>query len=350
MTGPKSQPNKVDDALDEEAARWSERLREAPGDAKRRQAFESWVSADPARRAAYERAERAWAAARAFADSPELSALRAETLSRTVIQREARRFGARAFAALAASLLVVVIGAGVWFGAFGLRLQGDTPIAGTTPGGAKVYETAIGQRLVLTLADDSVVTLDTASRISVAYTRAERTVRLHAGQAFFKVARDTTRPFAVIAGGKRVVAVGTQFDVRLSGDGVAVTLVEGKVRVEPAAPSDAASTTELAPGQQFVAHKDATALVRQTDVSRATSWRHGQAIFENDTLAAAVAEMNRYSRRPIVLSDARLAELRISGAFETGQSDAFVEALTTYFPTIVVKANNESRIELAWRN
>jgi len=341
---------KVDAGLDEEAARWSERLREAPDDSKLKHAFEIWVSADPARRSAYERAEQAWAVARAHADAPELSALRSETLSRTVIQREARRFSTRAFVALAASLLIVLLGAGAWFGEFGLRPQADTHVAGVAPDGGKLYETAIGQRLVITLEDDSVVTLDTASRISVSYSRTERTVRLQSGQAFFKVARDTARPFAVLAGEKRVVAVGTQFDVRLSRDGVAVTLVEGKVRVEPAAAPDVALTTELMPGQQLVARTDAVALVRQTDVSRATSWRHGQAIFENDSLSSAVAEMNRYSRRPIVLNDARLAGLRISGAFETGQSDAFVEALTTYFPTIVVKANNESRIELGWRN
>lgn len=81
-------------------------------------------------------------------------------------------------------------------------------------------------------------------------------------------------------------------------------------------------------------------LIRTADAERATSWRRGQVIFENTSLADAVAELNRYSEKKIELSGPELPELKLSGAFATGRIGVFVEALTTYFPVEVVHADD----------
>ncbi|MEJ1961315.1 MAG: FecR domain-containing protein [Gammaproteobacteria bacterium] len=70
--------------------------------------------------------------------------------------------------------------------------------------------------------DGSAITLNTDSQLRVALTEAERRVDLKQGEAFFEVAKDSTRPFVVEAGRKRVVAVGTKFSVRRDGDFVEV--------------------------------------------------------------------------------------------------------------------------------
>src|SRR3546814_14397361 len=72
--------------------------------------------------------------------------------------------------------------------------------------------------------------------------------------------------------------------------------------------------------------------VRPANADHVSSWRNGQVVFENSRLADAVAELNRYTRTPIELTDPTLADLRISGAFMTGRNDTFVEAMTSYFP------------------
>jgi len=77
------------------------------------------------------------------------------------------------------------------------------------------YATRIGERSTIRLADGSVVTLDTASRVSLDLTTANREVHLLGGQANFEVAKDKARPFVVYAGDRRITAVGTAFDVRL---------------------------------------------------------------------------------------------------------------------------------------
>ena len=89
-------------------------------------------------------------------------------------------------------------------------------------------------------------------------------------------------------------------------------------------------------------------LVRQADLKRTTSWRYGQVIFEDDLLGVAIQEMNRYAKRRIAIADPALAQLRLSGAFETGQTGTFIEALTTYFPISVARQNSEE-IVLAWQ-
>jgi transmembrane sensor len=57
---------------------------------------------------------------------------------------------------------------------------------------------------------------------------------------------------------------------------------------------------------------------------------HGELIFDNKPLADIVAEMNRYSRRKIVIGDPRVARRTIYGAFMAGDVDQFVHALADY--------------------
>jgi ferric-dicitrate binding protein FerR (iron transport regulator) len=46
------------------------------------------------------------------------------------------------------------------------------------------------------------------------------------------VAKDGVHPFVVEVQGRRLVAIGTAFDVRLDADRIQVTMVEGTVRIE----------------------------------------------------------------------------------------------------------------------
>jgi len=55
-------------------------------------------------------------------------------------------------------------------------------------------------------------------------------------------------------------------------------------------------------------------------------------IFDNTPLAEAIDELNRYSATRIELADPKLADLRLSGTFATGETSTFVEAIVAYFP------------------
>src|SRR6185369_14177290 len=73
-----------------------------------------------------------------------------------------------------------------------------------------------------------------------------RDVDLLEGQALFRVAHNTARPFVVHSGTTSVVAVGTQFDVYKKQAATVVTVIDGKVEVLAGAP---VSNAAKAPGE-----------------------------------------------------------------------------------------------------
>ena len=112
------------------------------------------------------------------------------------------------------------------------------------PHGGSSFRTAIGAITAVPMSDGSKVTLNTDSQIHIAVTGHERRINLGRGEAFFEVAKDPNRPFVVVAGHCRVVAVGTQFSVWREADEVRVVVTEGRVRVErDDAPSGDAQAT-----------------------------------------------------------------------------------------------------------
>jgi transmembrane sensor len=337
----------------EQAAYWHDRLQQDPVTDDTRAEFSRWLDASPSNRAAYGAVGRTWRLAQGAAHDPGILALRHEAALR-LTRRPARLMWIAPWATAAA--ITALIGGTLAITQWSeLTALYDHLRSANAP----EYVTRVGERLTVTLEDGSQVTLNTDSVLRPAFDEAERRVVLVRGQALFEVAKDRRRPFVVETQNRRFVAVGTAFDVRVDGDKVQVTMLEGTVRVEQkqppkaqaaTAPSPASATTTRAPpaiatitaGEQLTV--DATRLdcVQLADAERITSWRRGQVIFENSRLADAVAELNRYSTTQIALADRTLEELRISGAFASGRPAVFVEALTTYFPIAVTRVDDST--------
>jgi transmembrane sensor len=352
---------------------WHERLHRDKVSPDLKRDFDDWLAASPLNRQAYESVDRAWVTLRGGGEFPQLLALRHETAFRLTRQTSAHTRPWRWTVAAAAIVGIVVAGLSVY--------PVDRPLLQALFSSVRYtnhqrYFTATGERLSFTLADGSQVMLDTQSVLSVDFSATQRRVSLEGGQAFFEVAKDANRPFVVATHNRQFVAVGTAFDVRIDGDQVKVTMVEGTVRVEPVASNSLAGgmstavretpsqkvtaggstvhSQRIAPiatitaGEQLVsdAHEDH---VKAADPDRDTSWRRGQVIFENERLEDAVAEINRYSDVKIELSAIELNGLRLSGAFATGSPKVFVEAVTSYFP-IKIQIADERRIILEKKN
>ena len=195
-------------------------------------------------------------------------------------------------------------------------------------GGTAEFQTSVGQRTTVTLPDRSVVTLDTDTVLRVHDKPGERLVTLKRGRAFFRVAKDPNRPFIVAAGGHRVRAIGTAFDVWVAPDRFEVTLIEGKVKVEtPSLFRLTASSARLQAGQRLAIADSAPQLTR-VDLRTETTWHQGRLTFARDTLADAVAEMNRYSDKKIVFRDGRAPDKSIVGVFRAGDVDSLARAIS----------------------
>lgn len=191
------------------------------------------------------------------------------------------------------------------------------------------YSTPVGGIAALPMVDGSKITLSSNSRVRIAITSQQRRVELKAGEAFFEVAKDSARPFVVDAGDRRIVAVGTKFSVRRDRDDVRVIVTEGTVRIEREATKDilmSAGTIARARTEAIVVQKKPA-----PELEEALSWRFGYVVFHETPLADAVAEINRYNNRRIIIEDPALASIPISGNFRASNVDAFVRLLRDGF-------------------
>jgi transmembrane sensor len=92
----------------------------------------------------------------------------------------------------------------------------------------------------------------------------------------------------------------------------------------------------LSAGEALQVRADGAAMVLpKADIEAATAWRQGKVIFRDQELAEAVHRLNRYSRTQVVIDDPALAQMRVSGVFESGDAQAFAEAMQAYLPVIV---------------
>lgn len=204
-------------------------------------------------------------------------------------------------------------------------------------------QTGVGEQRVLALEDGTQVILNTDTRVLVSYDRNVRKIELKEGEALFEVAKRPDWPFVVIAGEQRVEALGTSFVVRRDEQQLAVTLVEGKVAIAPAnasARAESAATSEganvsesqpsivvLSPGQRLMISAGAPPEVDEPSLDKVLAWQRREVAFDDTSLADAIAEMNRYSRKPLVLVTPEAASARVTGLFRAGDSLSFARAV-----------------------
>ncbi|MEJ1960795.1 MAG: FecR domain-containing protein [Gammaproteobacteria bacterium] len=227
-------------------------------------------------------------------------------------------------AAVAASVCVLA-SAAVWY-----RFASDLAPE------AREYQTRIGEHRVITLADGSTVHLNTQSRLESRYTRGARDLDLASGEAFFIVAHDSRRPFRVHTSAATVQAIGTRFNVDTHGPRMVVSVLEGKVQLALADASSGDELTRFTPliaGQsmeiqrvQRSADLHVTTLTSEA-LERRVAWMSGLLTFDHETVLNVVAEMNRYNRQQIVISDPQIEGVQVGGQFKATDPRTFLRGL-----------------------
>lgn len=290
-----------------------------------------WLGEDRSNAVELARVERAWRGFDGAGDHELLSAMRAHALEP---RRQPSWWRSPAMAAAAAALILLI-------GAAALLLGSPAPWAPAEPGAAAIrYASAGAEVKSFALPDGSRLTLAGRSAAIGRFDGAGRSLELVRGRAFFEVRPDRTRPFAVTAGDRRVVALGTRFDVSLGSDSLVVTLLDGRVTVGPVA--EPARTVALEPGQQLV-ERGGRSLIRTLgrSVEEAGSWRSGLLQFDDEPLSAAIAEVNRFSKVELVIDDPEVASLRISGAFRAADSERFARTVAELHPLRPVRRDGK---------
>ncbi|AOY96084.1 hypothetical protein BKK79_31070 [Cupriavidus sp. USMAA2-4] len=202
------------------------------------------------------------------------------------------------------------------------------------------YATAAGARKTVTLPDGSQLVLNTRSALEVGWHLRSRRVALQEGEVLFDVAHAAWRPFLVQAGSTAIRVVGTAFDVRRERERVGVTVLRGRVQVSEGGHSvllGAGEATWAAPGRL-----EPVAAVSAEQAASRLAWKDGKLVFTQTPLAEALAEIARYRRAPVTLADARLADLRISGVFDSAGTDVLLDLLPAILPVAVARAPDDT--------
>lgn len=189
-----------------------------------------------------------------------------------------------------------------------------------------------GGEFKITLEDGTEVWLnaETQLRYPERFGDGERRVAV-TGEAFFKVAKDSKRPFYVETAGQVVRVYGTEFNVHAYPEdkSVATTLVEGSIALQAA--SGNGSQLMLTPGHQALFDKlSHEASVKSVDTEVVTSWRSGSFVFENQNLGDIMQTLSRWYDFDYKFADASLAHTEFMGSIPRyGEFADVVEILET---------------------
>lgn len=247
------------------------------------------------------------------------------------------------------SFTISILGAG-WLGWQSWQRQ---------PTFVQAYHTERGQQRKISLPDGSQLWLDAASKAEVRLYRNRREVQLPQGQAMFTVQANPQQPFDVLAGPLRVTVVGTRFAVRNAvaaeasnpsldpQSNVSVAVEEGRVRVSRLDSAHETETilAELGAGHSISTDSTGEITAMSTAVTNAAPWREGRIVFENTTLALALAEFERYGNTGLIITDPAVAQLKISGSYNLHGLPAFIKALPKLLPVRLQK-NSAGQTEI----
>ncbi|MDT8318996.1 MAG: FecR domain-containing protein [Xanthomonadales bacterium] len=331
--------------LREDAARWCVVMSSGKASDAEKRAFAEWITHSPSHLREFKAVEALWAEAASFgaaldSASDVIPMYPSPKSAGRSLQPGAARSALRRLTQWRHGLAAALIAGCIGLAAYGLSTGGPEPwLFGPD---VESFATRKGESRLMTLADGSLLELNTQSRVEVRFLKASRRIRLLEGEAYFDVVSDPERPFIVDTEQARVQAVGTEFNVRLRAADVAVTVVEGQVLVSQlsAGNDDAPIGWEAKIGQNEQAvvglpRRAESATVAQTrpvEVEQFVSWRDNKLVFEATPLREVVGDFNRYNSMVLRIEDESLMTLSVSGVFDPRDPKAFVQTLEAFAP------------------
>jgi transmembrane sensor len=298
--------------IDQIAADWVVRLDARAPSAEQQQALNDWLAEDDRHYGAYMRA-------RAIFLQFGLSLSQRHNERATVASEPSQPLLTRRRVLLltGGSLAAAIAGMGV----FALRSDRD-------------YSTRIGEVRRVPLPDGSAITLNTQTRLTVAFSNLSREVRLLRGEALFEVAADALRAFTVKSFNTSITSAAATFTVRaLRPDDLQVMVRDGEVQVTETAhitPVRLNANTVVRTVNASPANAAAPLLAEQLspiEVDRRLSWQRGLLSFEDIPLGDALREFSRYSDTRIVIDEPAISKLRVVGLYSASDPVGFAKTV-----------------------
>lgn len=283
----------------DQALAWFARLQDSQVSNNDKTDFAQWLAENPAHQAAFNRVEQLW---QSPALNQALSQYAAIPFPVTHKRNQAMRW------ATAASIVLVCGWLAIASGIIN-RWQAD-------------YVTATGEQKRIELADGSAMILNTDSAVMLNFSESQRGIKLLQGEVFFEVQPDKTKPFIVATEQGTVRVVGTRFTVK-TGETTQVNVDSGIV----ACAGEISGNVQLTAGQQTEISPNNVSPATAINPIRSFAWVKGRLIFQDQTLAQVLAELDRYHPGAILITDAKLGQTRITGNYKLDDTAAVIHNL-----------------------
>ncbi len=228
----------------------------------------------------------------AWLDAHPFAAQYLEAVKRNLAKRDAkpsprRRPGTGSHGFRIAAVLVLAAGAAALWRMESLRREPAM----------REFATARGRRAAIELADGTriVLSVDSKLRVPADYGEMLRAVYLE-GEAYFAIAHDAAKPFAVHAGQGVIWDLGTRFGVRAYADeqDMEVVVADGKVRVRAAGSRDSAGQVVSEGELSRLDHTGVPSLPRRVDTRRYLAWTAGRLAFQDTPLGVVLPQLARW--------------------------------------------------------
>lgn len=157
--------------------------------------------------------------------------------------------------------------------------------------------TVPGERAIITLGDNSKVTLNGDSRLKYPSRMNGKTREVYLeGEAFFEVQHDSSKPFLVHSGDITTTVLGTKFNVDAynADKEISVSLVEGEVKISDNKETGAEDLIILKPEQQLVFDKnEEISRVEIFDQQKEIGWKDNILKFNNEPIEKVFKSLER---------------------------------------------------------
>lgn len=300
--------------IDAAAADWAVRIDGAPFDESLQRTLEAWTSQDQRRLGAYARARAVLNHSkriRALGPNFEPDAFAEAAPVRAGAVPHSRR---RVLA----------------FGGLGAIAAGAGALAFALEAAAETFHTGRGEIRLIPLKDGSSVTLNTLSSIRVRSAAGRHCVDMLSGEALFDAVKGPQGPLEIFAGDNCMRAAGASFTIaKLQPDTVEVMVRRGDVEVESR--RTATDRRRRLPANTRVAFlRDRPVrqeILTPAQIARQLAWREGMLSFEDQPLASAAREFERYSGVRIRFADPQIAAETVTGLYAANNPAGFAQAV-----------------------
>jgi transmembrane sensor len=298
-------------SIDWQAAQWVERMSRPVLDSAAAADFDRWILRDPRHVESYARLSALWQSGGLEAalgdEAVPLSPSNDDEVEPEPASPWSRRSWLRVVPAVAAFCMIAVLGVA----GQGLLVK------------ESAFSTGHGQTRIVALQDGSTVRMDAETRISVRITPWSREVVLERGEAFFDVAHERLRRFAVDAGSARISVLGTAFDVdRIDGDTRVIQVYRGLVSVD----AGTGRQWRLPAGSGLELSGERVRSLTRVE-GDAPDWTEGWLEANEMPVSQLVQKLNRVSRHRVDLADPALGDLLVTGRFRTDDAQSMLDAV-----------------------